>query len=167
LIQEEERLRNTYRRNADDSVEPVSEVIAVLNDNSAFAELEDQLRELGDVIAAADGDTAEDALQEVGSAFGSVAGAREISSELSSARREIRSGNREDAREEWRNAVAAFEEQQNWRAEAERELLPELATYLEQTSDTIGARQQERLTREQALFIARCSADHRNLSLYF
>ncbi len=167
LINEEERLRNTYRRSADASTEPVAEVLAVLDDNAAFAELEDQLLALSETIETAEPNAVEDALKELGSAFGSISGANQVSSPLSTARREIRSGNREEARAEWQEAVNAFNRQTAWRDAADNTIRPGLEDYLAATSDTIGARQQNRLTREQALFLAGCSADHRNLSLYF
>ena len=167
LINEEESLRNTYRRSADGSVEPVINFLAILDDNIAFADLEQQLVDLGETIATADEDAVEEALKAAGSAFNAVAGANEVGSDLSKARREIRRGNREDARAEWQNALDKFQQQAAWRAEASSKLRPGLEAYLQATADTIGARQQDRLSREQALFIAGCSADHRELTLFF
>ena len=40
-------------------------------------------------------------------------------------------------------------------------------TYLAAISDTVGARQQPQLSREQALYIAGCNAKHRDISLNF
>ena len=74
---------------------------------------------------------------------------------------------RDKATEEWANAVAAFEEQVAWRNAAKGEIEAGLATYLDAIADTIGARQQEKLTRDQALYIAACNADHRDISLNF
>ena len=47
------------------------------------------------------------------------------------------------------------------------DLLPGLAEYEKKIRDTIGLRQQPRLPREQALFVAGCNADHRDISLSF
>jgi hypothetical protein len=129
--------------------------------------LEQQLLALGDIIQTADADAAEDALKEAGSAFGSIAGANEVSSDLSKARRVLRRGDIDAALGEWRNAVASYEQQAAWREAANSQLRPGLEAYLDATADTIGARQQDRLSREQALFLAGCSADHRDLSLFF
>lgn len=167
LLNAESRARTTYRRNADASVEPVREFLAVLDGNEAFLALKEQLAGLEQAIQTADAQAAEDALKEAGSAFNSVTGARSVGSVLSRARREMRSGDREAALAEWRAAMAAFEEQATWRAAAKERLKPGLEAYLDEMSDTLGARQNERLTRAQALYIARCSAAHRDLSLYF
>ncbi|MBB96326.1 MAG: C4-dicarboxylate ABC transporter permease [Rhodobacteraceae bacterium] len=166
LTKAEQQARNTYRRSADGAVEPVIELMDVLSANAAFAALEQQLRDLEDIILNGDSDAAQDALQEVGGAFNSVAGASDVASPLSSARRDMRRDRRDDALEEWRDAVAEFEEQAAWR-EAAGGLVPGLQTYLAGIADTIGARQQPELNREQALFLAGCNAHHRDLSLNF
>ena len=64
------------------------------------------------------------------------------------------------------DAIAEFEAQAAWRAGAAT-LIPGLEAYLTGTADTIGARQQPRLSREQALHLAACTAAHRDISLNF
>ena len=63
--------------------------------------------------------------------------------------------------------MTAYEEQIVWRADAAASLQPGLETYLGAISGTLGARQQQKLSREQALYIAGCNAGHRDLSLNF
>ena len=65
------------------------------------------------------------------------------------------------------DAVAAFEEQTVWRAAAAADVKPGIEAYLAAIADNVGARQQDRLSREQALYIAGCNAGHRDLSLHF
>ena len=52
------------------------------------------------------------------------------------------------------------------RAEA-ASLKPGLQAYLGGIAPTLGARQQQRLSEDQALFLASCTAGHRDLSLNF
>jgi len=40
-------------------------------------------------------------------------------------------------------------------------------SYEETLRGTLGIRSRDRMTREQALFVARCNADHRDVSLSF
>ena len=54
-----------------------------------------------------------------------------------------------------------------WRTAAEAALVSELNAYLAAIADTLGSRQQAKLTRDQALFIAGCNAVHRDISLNF
>jgi hypothetical protein len=71
------------------------------------------------------------------------------------------------AAEEWAKAVESYIEQLEWRRAGEGTISEGLKTYLAAISDTIGSRQQPRLSREQALFIAGCNASHRDVSLNF
>jgi hypothetical protein len=64
-------------------------------------------------------------------------------------------------------AVAAFEADIAWRRQAERDLKPGLDAYDAAIRDTIGLRGQPRLPEEQALYVAGCSAGHRDISLSF
>ncbi|MBR9653300.1 TRAP transporter large permease [Thalassovita aquimarina] len=167
LLNAESKARTIYRRNADRSVEPVREFLAVLDANDAFVALEGQLAGLEQTIQTADPKAAEDAIKEVGSAFNAVNGARSVNSALSKARSKMRKGDREATLKEWQSAMEAFAEQVTWRGVAKERLRPGLEAYLDSMAETLGARQNEHLTRAQALYIARCSADHRDLSLHF
>ncbi len=169
LVQAEDRARNTYRRAADGAVEPAMEFLAVVADNEAFAALEDDLRALADLVATGERGAAEEAVKDAGSAFGSITGASDLGSALSKVRRSLREGreDREQAAEDLADAIAEFEEQAAWRAAAEGALADGVGAYLDAIGDTIGARQQPRMNREQALFIAACNADHLDISLNF
>lgn len=169
LVAAEDKARNTYRRAADSSVEAAAEFLAVLDANADFLAQEPALMALRDVIANAEPAKAEQVLKDVGSTIGAVAGARDVASPLSKARRSMRPNklDREAAMAELDKAVAAFEDQKTWRAEAQTNLRPGIEAYLAGISDTIGARQQKRLSRSQALYLAGCDAGHRDLSLNF
>ena len=63
--------------------------------------------------------------------------------------------------------IALHGEELAWRERAQRELAPALERYEAAIRDTIGLRQQERLPRAQALYVAGCSSGHRDISLSF
>ena len=65
------------------------------------------------------------------------------------------------------NAIAEYESEMQWRTEAEPVLLSSLTDYEATIKQSIGIRQQERLTRDQALSVAACSSHHRDISLSF
>lgn len=169
LTQAEEKARNDYRRAADGSFEPATGFLAIINANEAFFALEDTLKGLGDVIANANRHVAEETVNKVDRQFGSVDGANDVSSALSRARRSLRelSLDRDKAAGEFAKAIKAFDEQVVWRRAAETDLKAGVETYVAALSDTIGARQQPKLTRDQALYLASCTAVHRDLSLNF
>ncbi|WP_137702624.1 TRAP transporter large permease subunit [Marimonas lutisalis] len=170
LTNAEQKARVTYRRNADSSWEAPAEILGVLQANEAFAGLEQELRDMrGYIEGVAENDEAAEATVEaLEGKFGEVAGAGDVKSALSKARRALRVSrfDREKALESYDDAVAEYEAQKAWRAEAES-LMPGLQAYLDGIRGTLGIRSQERLDREQALYMASCSAVHRDISLNF
>ena len=64
-------------------------------------------------------------------------------------------------------AEEKFKEQLGWRTAAAQSLVPGLQEYERSIRTTLGTRQQDKMTREQALFVAGCSAGHRDISLNF
>ncbi|MCY3982552.1 MAG: TRAP transporter large permease subunit [Roseovarius sp.] len=165
----ESKTRNDYRRSADNAVEAVLEFKSIISANQALFALEAKLRELEMIILEEERETAEVAIKDISSAFGKVAGADAIRSELSKARRSMRKGkeNREKARESLLEAIGEYESQVVWRTAAANTLPKILEGYMAEIRDTIGSRSQERLSREQALYIAECNAGHKDISLNF
>ncbi len=169
LVVAETKARNTYRRAGDGSVEAAAKFLDILDANADFAALEDTLRGLREVIQTADPKDAEARLKEVGSLFNKVAGARDIASPLSKARRALRKGgdDRTKALKEFDKAIAAYEAQAAWRIPAEQSIRPGVEIYMAAIAGSVGTRQQPKLSREQALYLASCSAAHRDVSLNF
>lgn len=169
LVDAENKARNTYRRAADGSVEPVIEFLAVLDGNAAFFKLRDDLAGLSGPIVNATPEEATDAVKAVSSLFNAVAGSRDVTSALSKVRKSLRdrSLDREQALADLAKGLEAYDEQVVWRRAAEGEIVGGLRTYLDRLFDTIGARQQDRFSRKQALYIAACDATHRDISLHF
>ena len=96
-------------------------------------------------------------------------GANDIRSALGKARRELRrkTVNAEKTRAAYDDAVKRYDAQLVWRKRAKTELLPGLTKYDAAIRDTIGLRQQPRLPREQALYVAACNSGHRDIALSF
>ncbi len=163
------RARNLYRRTVDQAYEPVQELRQIIMSADALAEIEGELQPLARDAADMDRETADARFKEVERMFGDVAGGNEIRGLLSDARREIdaRTPNPERALEFIEEAQALYEQELAWRSRAAEELLPELDRYDMAIRDTIGLRKQPKLPREQALFIASCNAEHRDISLNF
>ncbi|MDG1935591.1 MAG: hypothetical protein P8I83_04135, partial [Paracoccaceae bacterium] len=64
-------------------------------------------------------------------------------------------------------AIKSYKQQELWRIQSEGDLQASMNAYLSVISGTIGARQQEKLSSDQALYIAGCNAVHRDISLNF
>ena len=65
------------------------------------------------------------------------------------------------------NLIKIYKKKAKWLNKADTELRSKLETLLNETSNTIGARSQQKLPRETALFIAKCNSDHKDISLNF
>ncbi len=166
LTQAEDKARKTYRRAADTSFEDVAEVLAVLHANDAFAALEAPLNDARAIFETGEGDAAVDEIKALEKIVGAVDGAGDVKSALSKARRALDKGKRDDALEQYQKALDEYASQKAWRADA-ASLVPGLEAYLDGIKGTLGVRAQDRLTREQALEMASCTAHHRDVSLNF
>lgn len=169
LTNAESKARTQYRRNADASVEGPGEVLAILSDNEAFAALEAPLRDLRAVIETLPEAEAMGVVEDLERQFRNVEGASDVKKWLGKARRALKgnSPDREKALGEYEKALAEYEAQAEWRGPAEATVRAGLETYIEALSGTLGIRLQKRFNREQALYMARCNADHRDISLNF
>lgn len=169
LTEAEQKARNTYRRQADDAWDAPIEVLNVLDSNADFAALEGRLRDMRSFIETTPEADAHETVNELSKVFGDVEGAGDIKSALSKARRALRNRNpdREKALEEYEEALAIYEEQAEWRSEADASLRAPLNAYMDKIRGTLGMRSQDDLTREQGLFLASCNAVHRDISLNF
>jgi len=168
LIKDENTARLTAWRSADGAYETALGTVMILKSNESFAALEDELRQLQSVIETTSPEEAEVTINDLSKRFGNVDGADDVKSALSDARRALRGREPDQVKaiEAYEEAVVAFEGQVTWRADA-GSLQPALETYLGEIAETLGARQQQRLSRDQALYIAACDSGHRDLSLNF
>ena len=169
LQQAEQKARNDYRRAADDGYAAVQEVVAILASTSSLRELGSAIPDMKTLMATNEPADLVDPLEQLADQFGEIEGAGDIKSAISKARSAMRKNtpDTDAAMESIDNALEEYTAQMQWREAAEPALLADLSEYEAVTKDTIGIRQQDRLSREQALSVAACSAHHRDLSLNF
>jgi len=169
LTSAETNARRTYRRMADKAYSAIPKVMEIVGDEEALRGFGDTLRGVKDQVTGLEPKAAEEFLKGIEKQLGAIKGTSDTKKLLAKARREIKKkkGDPEKAAGFLDDAVAAYDEDLAWRAKAKTDLLPELVTYREAIKDTIGLRGQDRLPREQALFVASCSSGHRDISLNF
>ncbi len=165
----ERRARLAYRRNVDEAYEAVSTLRTVVDDAGKLAALEGAVLGLRTLIVDETPKKAMEEIRKVERSVGKIAGAGQIRSKLSRARREFRrkTPDREKAMRNFDQAVEIFRAELVWRSRAATELAPGLAAYELAIRDTIGVRQQDRPTGEQASALSGCLAVHRDISLNF
>jgi hypothetical protein len=161
--------RRLYRRTVDSAYEPVREAVKVLSASDEFAKLEAPIKSLGVAIETKSPAEAAELVNEVAQQVGKVDGARAVRSALNNVRRALkrRTPEIDKAKEDYAKALDVYADELKWRTAAKTTVLPKLAAYEEAIRHTIGLRQQERLPREQALFVAGCTSGHRDISLSF
>ena len=169
LNAEERKARNDYRRTADRGYQDLAELLAVLDSTEALRPLGARLLTLRDAVETRPHAEMVDDLAAFGTELRAVEGASDVRSGVSKARSALRARTPkpEKALEEMGKAIAAYETQMAWRDRAVRELRPGIAALEAEIRDTVGARSQPRLRKEQALFIASCSSGHKDISLSF
>ena len=169
LQKAELQARNSYRRAADDGYAAVREAVDTLAGTSALRELGSAIPDMQTLMATNEPADMVDPLEELADQFSEIEGAGDIRSAVSKARSAMRKNNPDvdAAMESMDTALEQYNAEMQWREQAEPALLADLSAYEAVTKDTIGIRQQDRLSREQALSVASCSSHHRDLSLNF
>ncbi len=169
LTDNEGNARNTYHREADRAYEDGAILLAMLDGSKAYDAAGADLAALAAIIETADFPEAEDATKEMERVFREIEGADDVKKALGKAKTALgkRKLDRETALKEYAKAVKAYDGQKEWRALAETQVRGDLTAYLDGIRGTIGARTQDKLTRDQALYLASCTADHKDLSLNF
>jgi hypothetical protein len=169
LLSTDKKARRVYRQTVDGVYEPVKTVLATIEGTERLKALGDRINGLESIIRTEAPKEAARKIQLVAKAVGAIEGARKIRSQLSKARSAIK-GKRpkpEKAFKALATAKKLFQKDIAWRAIASERLLSGVQTYEAAIRDTVGLRQQQRLPKQQALAIAACNANHRDLSLQF
>ncbi len=163
------KARRSYQNNVDSAYGQLSEVETVINATDAAAALEPKLKALAQPIQNAAPDEAMAQIKAIESEMSSLVGVSKIKTLLSKSRRALKKG--EDQREKaialYQDAMALYAENIAWRQAAEQSILPQLSTFMQSLTETVGLRLQKRLSLGQAKFVARCQADHKDISVYF
>ncbi|MEL7303567.1 MAG: TRAP transporter large permease subunit, partial [Pseudomonadota bacterium] len=131
LQKDETNARRQYRRAADQTYEPVAQLIAILDATDALKPQRAAIEDIAGRIDSGDRPKLIDELQALQSTVGSIAGARQIRSAISGARRALRARqpDPEKAKAELAKAVALTDAELAWRARADTELRPGLVAY--------------------------------------
>lgn len=169
LIDNRTKLSREYFQTTEKAYVPVASLLAGLNAYDAFKALGPELEGMAKQVMDNEPEEMTEPLNALSKKFGEIEGADDIKSDLSKARRALRSRNpsKENALAEIDKAVAEYQTQLAWREEANSALKDGVEEYVTLLSPTIGIRQQRHLTREQALYVAACTSDHRDISLNF
>lgn len=169
LLQQEQQARIAFRRASEQSYVTLRDLASEIRDGEDIAMLLPQFAEIPGWIDTLDSEDAGERVQQLEREVRELAGSQGIEAHLRDIRRDLtRSTPALDAA---REAVPALleeaESEAAWRNAAAESLLPSLDALEQESRMTLGLREQPRLSREQALEVARCNAGHRDVSIYF
>ncbi len=169
LTEAEKKARLAYRRNVDGAYEPLATFLTILESTEGLRNFEATLRSLESVIAEAPAEQAMDTIKDAERELDKLAGASDIKSRLSKARRALKGDEpeRDEAADFLRQAREIFADELVWRKRASDELAPMLRKYNQAIKHSIGLRLQTRLTTDEAETVAACQSSHRDISLNF
>jgi hypothetical protein len=166
----ETNARRKYRRTVDSAYSPIFDLIVLMEANDSFTALEDDLVALRNKLAnGSASDEMVDPLKALAKQFGAIKGANDIKSQITKSRRILgkKSPKIEEAISHLEKAIEIFNAQHLWREQASTQLLPHIRNYEQAIRGTIGLRQQKRLAKTEALYVAACTSGHRDISLHF
>jgi DNA repair ATPase RecN len=158
-----------YRKNVDEAYETLDQIVMFINDNEKLKELSPEIKELKYNI---DNKNYENAISIIDSLFeklGEISGTEEFANKLDDLISVIDNDEVDEQKliEVSSETFDLFNLEVSWRDDANKNLMPELIKYNDVIKHNIGLRLQNRLTKEQAKFVARCNSVHRDISLNF
>jgi ribosomal protein S20 len=158
-----------YRRTVDNAYLPIGKFADTLKSADGLAALRDDVVALDKVIAGGDAKAIQAAVKAVEKTIGTVKESSTVRSAVAKIRRAVRGKkpNFEKAEKAYNQAIATLDREVSWRAAARDSLLPSVQAYDAAIKDTIGLRLQNKLPKHVALYLAKCTAGHRDISIYF
>ncbi len=169
LMKEEQKQRNMYRRAGENSFKAVKELSLVLAANKEISQLEVEYITIFQKSADLPKEERIKIFNDFSKKVSQVNGTSDFKSKLSKAIRELKKKNVKEEKVS-KNLDAALKEitkLNNWVSVSKEPLEATLETYLEKIKGSLGIRAQNRFSRDLALYLARCNANHRDLSLNF
>ena len=158
-----------YRKNVDEAYETLDQIVLFINDNKKLNELSPEIKELKYTIDNKNFEKSISIIDNLFEKLGEISGTEEFANKLDDLISVI---DNDEVDEQKLSEVSSetfdlFNLEVSWRDDANKNLMPELIKYNDVIKHNIGLRLQNRLTKEQAKFVARCNSVHRDISLNF
>ena len=161
--------RKNYRSAMDNGYIPIQRLLSVVDGTGDLFELRVEISKLKQSIVSMTPKQAATQISKVSKLVGRIEGTKSIKSALTQTRREVRrkKPDFDKTQKALVKTLQIFDKEMVWRQRAVEELLPSIKSYEGVIRNTIGLRQLTKLPQEQALQVAKCNANHRDVSLSF
>ncbi len=169
MMKEEEKLRNIYRRKAENSFQTVNNLFEVLASSQEITQVKKEYASILNQITDLEKEEAVQQLNNFVRKYREVKGTSEFRKNVSKAVKEMKKKKVKEDRvaKSLEKALKEINDLETWVLGSKTDLSSPLETYLEKTKTTLGVRAQSKFSNELALYLARCNANHRDLSLSF
>ncbi len=169
MMKEEEKLRNIYRRKAENSFQTVNNLFEVLTSSQEITQVKKEYASILNQITDLEKEEAVQQLNNFVRKYREVKGTSEFRKNVSKAVKEMKKKKVKEDRvaKSLEKALKEINDLETWVLGSKTDLSSPLETYLEKTKTTLGVRAQSKFSKELALYLARCNANHRDLSLSF
>ena len=158
-----------YRKNVDEAYDNLDQIAMFIKDYEKLNELSPEINNIKENINNENYEKSISIIDNLFDKLGEISGTEEFANRLDDLlslldSEEIDVNKISDASSE---VYMLFEKEVKWRKDAEKNLMPELEKYNSVIKNNIGLRLQSRLTKDQAIFVAKCNSIHRDISLNF
>ena len=158
-----------YRKNVDEAYDNLDQIAMFIKDYEKLNELSPEINNIRENINNENYEKSISIIDNLFDKLGEISGTEEFANRLDDLlslldSEEIDANKISDANSE---VYMLFEKEAKWRKYAEKNLMPELEKYNSVIKNNIGLRLQSRLTKDQAIFVAKCNSIHRDISLNF
>ena len=169
IIKSEKLTRIKYRRLMDNSYEEINKIYTILKFKDKFSKFKVNFENLSNKLET---DNPKILIKEISlfkKRITEIPDNRKIVSYLNKVSRSLKKKTikYEKIRKDFNFAFELYRKKLDKINNIEKIVAPHLLDYLENVSNSIGVRQQSKIPRDLALYLAECRADHKDLSLYF
>ena len=171
LVANEKKLRSEYRKLSDKFYSDTLTLVNILKGNKKFYNLENKIKSFKNILTSdlTDKSIILKEIKILRKEISSIDENGKMRLYLKKIKRKIRKNkiNLNLILKDYDRFVNIYDNKSIWLNTADNKLRVKLQKILSDTSITLGARSQKRIPRETALFLAKCNAGHKDISLNF
>ena len=169
LIKEENLNRIKYRRAMDNSYEEMTILLNILLKRNDFYSFRNEFKKFSQILETTEPKALSKEIKVFSKKISRLPGNSKITSKLSKVSRNLKKKkvNYEKVLKDFNKSFDEYEKKYADLEKIDNKVITDLSVFMDNTKFTIGLRQQQKIPKEIALFLAGCRSDHRDLSLYF
>ena len=169
LIKKEKIERSKYRRLMDGSYDEIFKIYTIINLKDTFSMFDSRFKNISAKLEVNDPKQLIDEIKLFTKELNKIQDNRNIISSLNKVNRNLKKKKIDyvKVKKNFEKAYNLYIQKNNKLKLVDDKIVSEFENYLNIVSTSIGVRQQSKLPRELALYLADCRASHKNLTLFF